>query len=105
MSCLNNTTFRAILILWLFLSGLVSLSDPTDLINQTVPAVFEYAAVEDVDETKFKVFSMDAHSNIFVFWAPADETLRHSLSRISLSRIVLQSSSPDRYQLLSTYRI
>jgi hypothetical protein len=97
---MNNTTFRTILILWLFLSGLVSLSDPTDLINQTVPAVFEYAAVGAVGETKFKVFSMNAPINIFVLRAPADETLRHSLSRIAP-----QSSSPDRYQLLSTYRI
>jgi len=97
---MNNTTFRTILILWLFLSGLVSLSDPTDLISQAVPAVFECAAVGDVVETRSKGLSMDAPSNTFTPWVPIDETLRHSLSRI-----VLQLSSPDRYQLLSTYRI
>ena len=42
IACMNNVTFRTILILWLFLSGLVSLSDPTDLVSQAVPAVLEY---------------------------------------------------------------
>ena len=97
---MNSTTFRTILVLWLFLSGLVSMSDPTDLNYQTAPSVLEYAEDVDVGETKLKGLSIEAPINTFVICVTTGKVLRHSPAHIAL-----QSSSPDRYQLLSTYRI
>jgi hypothetical protein len=97
---MKHPTFRAILVLSLFVSGLLSISDVNDLTNVTVPAVLEYVEDLDIGETKFKALPVDALLNTFLIPMTADATLRHSLPYI-----VLQSSSPDRHQLISIYRI
>ncbi len=98
---MNSTTFRTVLVLWLFLSGLVSMSDPTDLNYQAAPSVLEYAEDVDVGETKLKGLSINAPINTtFVICVTTGKALRDSPLHIAL-----QSSSLDRYQLLSTYRI
>lgn len=98
---MNSVTFRTILVLWLFLSVLVSISDPTDLTDQTVPAVLEYILDLRVGETKFKDLSLDVFITAVSMSVAANGILRNSCPYI----VVLQSSSPPRYQLLSTYRI
>ena len=76
------------------------MSDPTDLNYQSAPAVLEYAEDVDVGETKLKGLSIDTLINTFVICVTTGKALRHSPLHIAL-----QSSSPHRYQLLSTYRI
>jgi hypothetical protein len=84
----------------LFVSGCLSISDVNDLTSVTVPAVLEYIEDLDIGETKFKALPVDVLVNTFFIPIAADATLHRSLPYI-----VLQSSSPDRHQLLSTYRI
>jgi hypothetical protein len=98
---MNSTTFRTILVLWLFLSVLVSISDPTDLTDHSVPAVLEYVLDLRVGETKFKDLSLDMLLTAISMSVAADGNLRNSCPY----NVVFQSSSPPRYQLLSTYRI
>jgi hypothetical protein len=100
---MNSVTFRTILVLWLFLSVLVSISDPTDLdlTDHAVPAVLEYVLDLRVGETKFKDLSLDVFLTAVSMPVAADGILRNRRPCI----VVLQSSAPPRYQLLSTYRI
>ncbi len=98
---MNSTTFRTILVLWLFLSVLVSISDPTDLTEQGVPAVLEDVLDLRVGETKFKDLSLDVLITAVSMSGVANGILRDRRPSI----VALQSSSPPRYQLLSTYRI
>jgi hypothetical protein len=97
---MKHPTFRAIFVLVIFVSGLLSLSDVNDLTSVTVPAVLEYVEDLDIGETKFKDLPVDMLVNIFFISVAADAILHRSLPHI-----VLQSSTLDRYQLLSTYRI
>lgn len=98
---MNSVTFRTILVLWLFLSVLVSISDPTDLSDQSVPAFLEYVLDLRVAETNFKDLSLGVLLAAVLMSVAADGILRNRRPCI----VVLQSSSPPRYQLLSTYRI
>jgi hypothetical protein len=97
---MKNPTFRAIFVLLIFVSGLLSLSDVNDLTSVTVPAVLEYVEDLDIGESKFKALPVDMLVNFSFIPMAADAILDRSLPYI-----VLQSSSPDRYQLLSIYRI
>jgi len=98
---MNSTTFRTILVLWLFLSVLVSISDPTDLTEQGVPAVLEDVLDLRVGETKFKDLSLDVLITAVSMSGVVNGILRDRRPSI----VALQSSAPPRYQLLSTYRI
>ena len=98
---MNSITFRTILVLWLFLSVTVSISDPADLTDHSVPGVIEYALDLKLGETKFKDLSHDVLITAISMSVSADGILRNRRPYI----VALQSSSPPRYQLLSTYRI
>ncbi|TLY38742.1 MAG: hypothetical protein E6K60_00130 [Nitrospirae bacterium] len=97
---MDNTSFRIALVLWLFFSVLVSISDPTDLTGQAVPAVLEYVEDLKIGDAKFKDLSIDVLLSSFSISVATGTAL--SKSRPYL---VLRSSAPDRYMLLSTYRI
>ena len=97
---MKNPTFRAIFVLLILVSGLLSLSDVNDLTSVTAPAVLEYVEDLNIGESKFKALSVDVLVNTFFIPTAADATLRRSLPYV-----VLQSSSPNRHQLLSIYRI
>ncbi len=98
---MKSTHFRTILVLWLFLCGLVSLSDPTDLARLADTAVIEYTQGVDVGETKLKDFSANVLASTLSMLLSVDMVLP-----IPLAQTFHHSpSSLDRYQLLSTYRI
>jgi hypothetical protein len=96
---MNSPRFRVFLVLWLFFSVLVSISDPTDLTPKTASAVLEAVDELKLEEPKLKDLGVDTLVGTFSIFIATEQPITHELW------VRLTFSAPPRYQLLSTYRI
>ena len=100
---MNSPRFRVFLVLWLFFSVLVSISDPTDLTNKTATAVIEDVDVLNLEEAKFKDHGVGTLVGTLVGTFSIFIVTEQPITDQLWARLTF--SAPPRYQLLSTYRI
>jgi len=98
---MNTPVSRTIFALWLFLFGLVTISIPDDLTNNSSPALEEYVQSSDVSESKVKAAMTDVIVGYSTVSHAVESIFHHSRRPHSL----LPSSSGDLYQLFSIYRL
>ena len=96
---MNSPRFRVFLVLWLFFSVLVSISDPTDLTYKTASAVLECDDELKLEETKLKDLGVDTLVGTFSIFIVTEQPIADQ------AWVRVRFSAPPRYQLLSTYRI
>ncbi len=98
---MNTPVSRTIFALWLFLFGLVTISIPVDLTNNSASALEEYVQAMDASESKVKGAMMDVIASYSMVSDAEESVFRHHRIPHSL----LLSSSGDLYKLFSIYRL